>query len=124
MSSKNYTDVIIGGKVFTLGGMEEEEYLQKVAAYLNNKYDEYRHVAGFTRMAPENQAVLIQLNVADDYFQARERLEALEEQVQQMEKEAYELKHELISTQMKREVLEEKLNMLTEEVNSRKKSGS
>lgn len=27
MSSKNTTEVIIGGKVFTLGGYESEEYL-------------------------------------------------------------------------------------------------
>lgn len=28
-SGKNYTEVLIGGKVFTLGGFESEEYLQK-----------------------------------------------------------------------------------------------
>ena len=32
MSSKNNTEVILGGKVFTLSGYESEEYLQKVAA--------------------------------------------------------------------------------------------
>ena len=36
-SSKNFTEVLIGGKVFTLSGFESEEYLQKVAAYINNK---------------------------------------------------------------------------------------
>ena len=30
VSSKNYTEVIIDGKVITLGGYESEEYLQKV----------------------------------------------------------------------------------------------
>ena len=28
-SSKNFTEVLIGGKVFTLSGFESEEYLQK-----------------------------------------------------------------------------------------------
>ena len=37
MSSKTDTEVIIGGKVFTLSGYESEEYLQKVASYINNK---------------------------------------------------------------------------------------
>ena len=32
MSSKNNTEVILGGKVFTLSGYESEEYLQKVAS--------------------------------------------------------------------------------------------
>ena len=30
MSSKNTTEVIIGGKVFTLGGYGSGEYLQKI----------------------------------------------------------------------------------------------
>ena len=34
MSSKNNTEVILGGKVFTLSGYESEEYLQKVASIL------------------------------------------------------------------------------------------
>ena len=33
-SSKNYTEVLIGGKVFTLSGFESEDYLQKVSTYL------------------------------------------------------------------------------------------
>ena len=36
MSSKNTTEVIIGGKVFTLGGYESEEHLQKIASYINS----------------------------------------------------------------------------------------
>ena len=39
-SSKNFTEVLIGGKVFNLGGFESEEYLQKVSTYLNHKIDE------------------------------------------------------------------------------------
>ncbi len=37
MPSKTDTEVIIGGKVFTLSGYESEEYLQRVASYINNK---------------------------------------------------------------------------------------
>ena len=40
MASKTDTEVIIGGKVFTLCGYESEEYLQKVASYINNKIAE------------------------------------------------------------------------------------
>ena len=35
MSSKSNTEVIIGGKVYTLSGYEGEEYLQRVAAYMS-----------------------------------------------------------------------------------------
>ena len=34
MDSKNYTDVLINGKIYTLGGAEEERYLQPVASYI------------------------------------------------------------------------------------------
>ena len=37
MAIKTDTEVIIAGKVFTLSGNESEEYLQKVASYINNK---------------------------------------------------------------------------------------
>ena len=39
-SSKNYTEVIIDGKGFTLSGFESEEYLQQVSTYLNHKISE------------------------------------------------------------------------------------
>ena len=74
MSSRNYTDVIIAGKVYTLGGYESEEYLQKVAGYLNGKINELKSVDGFLRQTPDYQNVLIQLNVADDYLRRRLRL--------------------------------------------------
>ena len=32
MEEKNYTEVLINGNVYTLGGAEDPEYLQKVAA--------------------------------------------------------------------------------------------
>ena len=41
MSSKNTTEVILGGKVFKLSGYESEEYLQRVASYINNKLTEF-----------------------------------------------------------------------------------
>ena len=38
MAEKTSAEVIIGGKVYTLSGYEGEEYLQKVATYINNKF--------------------------------------------------------------------------------------
>ena len=44
MSAKKSAEVVIGGKLYTLSGYEEEEYLQKVAGYINNKIAEYNNV--------------------------------------------------------------------------------
>ena len=58
MSSKNNTEVILGGKVFTLSGYESEEYLQKVAAYINNKLAEFNKDESYRRQSAEVRANL------------------------------------------------------------------
>jgi len=115
MSSKTDTEVIIGGKVFTLSGYESEEYLQKVASYINNKVNEYNKIDSFRRRPMDTQSVLLQLNIADDYFKAKKQISVLEEELQTKEKELYDLKHELISAQIKLESSEERVRALLQE---------
>ncbi len=108
MSVKTDTQVIINGKMYTLMGYESEEYIQKVASYVNGKISEFNKMEGFYRQPLDMQSVLLQLNIADDYFKAKKQAEALEEELQAKEKEVYDLKHELVSTQMKLEAAEKK----------------
>lgn len=117
MSAKTDTEVIIGGKVFTLSGYESEEYLQKVASYINNKMSEYAKVDSFKRQPLDTQNVLLQLNIADDYFKAKKQIGLLEEEIQNKEKELYNLKHELIASQIKLENTEKNVKALQNEVN-------
>ncbi|MCI7190205.1 MAG: cell division protein ZapA [Lachnospiraceae bacterium] len=117
MSVKTDTEVIIGGKVFTLSGYESEEYLQKVASYINNKMAEYNKVDSFRRQPLDTQNVLLQLNIADDYFKAKKQISLLEEEIQGKEKELYNLKHELIAAQIKLENTEKNIKSLQNEVN-------
>ena len=112
MASKTDTEVIIGGKVFTLSGYESEEYLQKVASYINNKIAEYNKIDGFKRQPIDTQNVLLQLNIADDYFKSKKQIELMEEQLSEKEKELYDLKHELIATQIKLENTEKNVKNL------------
>ena len=114
-SSKNYTEVLIGGKVFTLSGFESEEYLQKVSTYLNHKIAECASVEGFNRQSAETRSTLLALNIADDYFKAKRQGANLEQDVERKDKEMYDLKHELISTQIRCENLEQELRTLKEE---------
>lgn len=114
-SSKNFTEVLIGGKVFTLSGFESEEYLQRVSTYLNHKITECSNIDGYRRQNAENRSTILALNIADDYFKAKKQGAALEQEVQQKDKEMYDLKHELISTQIKCENLEQELAKLKEE---------
>lgn len=106
MSSKSNTEVLIGGKVYTLSGYEGEEYLQKVAAYINSKINEFNEMESVRRFPVDMKSTLLQLNIADDYFKAKERVEKLERDLEQKEKEIYDLKHELISCQIQLEACE------------------
>ena len=63
-SSKNYTEVLIGGKVFTLSGFESEDYLQKVSTYLNHKIEECTSSEGYRKQSAEARNVLLALNIA------------------------------------------------------------
>lgn len=121
MSAKTDTEVIIGGKVFTLSGNESEEYLQKVASYINNKINEYNKVESFKRQPMDTQNVLLQLNIADDFFKAKKQLSILEEELENKEKELYGLKHDLISAQIKLESSDEKIKSLQDELNESSK---
>ena len=49
MAVKNTAQVVIGGKIITLGGYESEEYFHKVASYINNKIFEFSEMPGYTR---------------------------------------------------------------------------
>ena len=116
MASKTDTEVIIGGKVFTLSGYESEEYLQKVASYINNKIADYSKMEGFKRQPVDTQNVLLQLNIADDYFKAKKQVEMLEGQLSDKEKELYDIKHELIATQIKLENTEKNVKNLQSDI--------
>ena len=121
MAIKTDTEVIIAGKVFTLSGNESEEYLQKVASYINNKIAEYNGNDSFKRQPMDIQNVLLQLNIADDYFKAKKQINILEEDLKNKNDEVYELKHDLIASQMKLEATEKKVQELQEQANENAK---
>ena len=112
MPAKNETEVVIGGKSFKLSGYESEEYLQKVAAYISAKLVDFKKSEIYRRQSSDVQATLIELNIADDYFKAKDQVEKLERDLENKEKEIYDLKHDLISNQVKTETAEESLKKL------------
>mgnify|MGYP000775394169 CR=1 FL=1 len=115
MPAKNETEVVIGGKSFKLSGYESEEYLQKVAAYISAKLVDFKKSEIYRRQSSDVQATLIELNIADDYFKARKQGGTLESDIEAKDKEMYDLKHELISVQIKLENADKALDKLKEE---------
>lgn len=121
MAAKTDTEVIIGGKVLTLSGNESAEYLQKVAAYINNKLNEYNKMDSFKHQPTDTQNMLMLLNIADDYFKTKNQQELREQELRAKENELYDLKHELIATQMKLDNTVKSLQEAQNELNENSK---
>lgn len=120
-SSRNYAEVLIGGKVFTLSGFESEEYLQKVSTYLNHKIEECTNTEGYKKQSAETRSILLALNIADDYFKVKKIATTSEADIELKDKEMYDLKHELISVQLRCENAEKEIDKLREEKNELQK---
>lgn len=115
MSTKNTTEVLIAGKIFTLSGYESEEYLQRVASYINHKIAEFGKMESYKRLPKEMKGVLLDLNIADDYFKAKKQVEVVEEEIEGKHKELYDIKHELIAAQIELENSEKELDKVKKE---------
>ena len=100
MSAKNTATVVIGGKVTRLAGYESEEYLQRIASYLNHKNSELEEMKGWKRMTSDMKAKLLALNIADDYFKAKHQAELLDEDLQNKDREIYDLKQQIVELSM------------------------
>ena len=116
-SAKHITEVLIAGKVYTISGFEGEEYLQKVSSYLNSKINECASSDGYRKQSADTRNVLLALNIADDYFKAKKQGDSMESDIELKDKEMYDLKHELISSQIRLENVEKELSSLKEENN-------
>ena len=112
MSALTNVEVVIDGKVYTLSGYEGQDYLQKVAAYINAKINEFEAMGSTRYFSSDMKSAFIQLNIADDYFKAKEQVEKLEHELRIREKELYDFKHDLISNQIQMESAEEHIKEL------------
>ncbi len=122
MSAKNETEVTIGQRTYTLSGYESEEYLQKVAAYINGKMSDFRKSDSYRRQTLDMQAVMLELNIADDYFKAKKTADELESDMDAKDKEIYDLKHELISAQIKLDSANQEIDKLKAEIGENQKT--
>ena len=64
---------------------------------------------------------MLQINIADDYFKSKKQIDLLEEEIKAKEKELYDLKHELISYQIKIENMEKNVKNLNADLNENAK---
>ena len=75
---KTRTMVKIGGKEYMMAGYESEEYIHRVAIYVDRKMAELK--SQYVNLNPNTLAVLTAVNVADDLLKLQEQLDAQSEE--------------------------------------------
>lgn len=81
----NKVKVRIYGQEYTIAGERDEETIRKVADYVNGKMRELGR--GFSSNGQGTLAVLTAINISDEYFEAQEEIQRLEETKAQLEKD-------------------------------------
>lgn len=122
MKKMNDIEVVINNKKYTLSGYESASYLKSVAAYINGKHDELKVKEAFSRLDVEMRNVLLELNIADDYFKAKQQVEELTKENKKKSDELFDIKHELVTQQTRLEAAQKELQTLKfDQVENQKK---
>lgn len=103
MAERRDVPVVLNDRVYTLSGFENDEYIQSIVHYINSKLMECKSSESFRRLSKEHQNMLVALNVADDFFKAKNQAANLTEEDTEKEKQLYDLRHEMIEAQIKHE---------------------
>lgn len=115
MNKRNDVKVLISGKTYQLGGYESEEYMQRLASYINSKNEELKQQDGYLRMDTEMRGILTQLNIADDYFKLKRNQEETTADSEDKQRENAELRRELITAKTRLESTEQENRVLRED---------
>ena len=115
MKKRNDVKVIIGGKQYHMGGYESEEYLQSLASYINAKLDDMKMQGNYPKLDPDIVNILLQINIADDYFKLKKSQEEITLDYHECQKENLDLKREIIGLQAKLETFEQENRAMREE---------
>ncbi len=113
---RNDTEVFINNKRYTLTGYESEEYLQKVAAYINSKISELKSLESYRMLDSDLRTLLLEINIADDYFKIKRRFDDSENDSDSKSGEIFQLKHEIMSLNSKLEKANKEIERLREDV--------
>ena len=116
MAQKNDIKVVINNKVYTLSGQESEDYLQNVATYINGKIAECQSSEAYRRFNAEYQNVLLAMNIADDYFKAKDQVNQMLTEDDDKDKQIYDLRHEVIEVQIKYESAQKMIEEYKEKI--------
>ena len=102
MADKKTIQVIIDGKIYVLSGENSESYLHDVADYLNHKIESIRkEMWNYNKLEESVRSLLLQINICDELFQERKKVEEMQKLLDQEKSESYSYKHDLVKTKLK-----------------------
>ncbi|WP_167956715.1 cell division protein ZapA [Anaerosporobacter faecicola] len=122
MNTMNDVEVIINNKRYTLSGYESGDYLQKIASYINTKYTEFKLMDSYNKLDVDMRNILMQINIADDYFKAISQVQEMNEEADMKGNELFDLKHEVIAAKTKLESVQKDYEKLQNEYNEAQKT--
>ncbi|MDP4093767.1 MAG: cell division protein ZapA [Bacillota bacterium] len=92
MTVKNKVEVRIAGKIYTLMGVESDEYIQRIGLYIDKKMAEVMRVNN--SLSTSMAAILTAINVADDYYKTQESESHHKKELKRISDELEKLKDE------------------------------
>jgi cell division protein ZapA len=121
VSPKNNTKVLINGNVYTLSGDESEEYIQRVALYINNKMDEIKHSDNGQLLNTRLLNVLLAINIADELFKERDLNNLMKNQSIDQDQVISNLKEQIFKLDQEKNGLVSKITLLENDIKTHKK---
>ncbi|MCD8231649.1 MAG: cell division protein ZapA [Clostridiales bacterium] len=106
MTKTHLVQVVVGGKILTMGGSDDEVHIQKVASYVNHMIQSMEETDAYKALPTDLKPILIELNIADELIAAQDTIEQLKNDLRLKENELAELKQTLVDTELKLERLE------------------
>jgi len=74
-------EVYILGQKYTIKGASSEEYIRKLASYVNEKLQEVHNSS--PNITPLKTSILVAINIADELFKVRSEQERLTREIEE-----------------------------------------
>lgn len=110
MASKEYVDVVIDKKLYSIGCKDgEEEKIQRIAYCINHKIDYLKAIPGYEKNPQEIRTMMMYMELGEEILNYHMENEQLLLRKEKNETEIYSLKNDLVAERMKQQEFEKQL---------------
>ena len=116
MKEANNIKVVIDGEMYELTSSEEQEYIQKIAVYIDKKIKEIYKKRGNSYMNQRLKSLFISLNIADDLFKEKEKNLKTKQEIKELSDSLSDYMDENAKLEQENSLLQEKIKLLEKEL--------